>query len=43
MEPPDRPVELGARHIGVAFGIDQPFLGMSGLGEQLIVHNVYCN
>ena len=35
--------ELGARHVGVALGIDQPFLGSPGLAEQVVAHSVYCN
>jgi hypothetical protein len=34
------PVELGAGHLGVALGVDQPFLSLPGLGEQLVVHSV---
>ena len=37
MQPPDGPVELGPGHLDVAFGIDQPFLGSPGLGEQLVI------
>jgi hypothetical protein len=43
VQAPDGPVELGARHVDVTFGIDQPFLGLPGLGQQLVVHLVYCN
>ena len=38
VQAPDGPVELGPGHLGVALGIDQPFLGLSGLGEQLLIH-----
>jgi len=43
VQAPHGPVELGARHLDIALGIDQPFLGPAGLGEQLVVHVVYCN
>ena len=38
VQPPNRPVEVGPGHLDVALGIDQPFLGSPGLGEQLIIH-----
>ena len=38
-----RPVEVGPGHIGVTLGVDQPFLGLPGLGQQRLVHAVYCN
>ena len=38
-----RPVEFGPGHVGVPFGVDQPFLGLPGLGQQRLVHAVYCN
>ena len=43
VQPPHGPVELGSRHLHVALGIDQPLLGLPGLGQQLIVHFVYCS
>ena len=43
VQAPDGPVELGACHLDVAFGVDQPLLSLPGLGQQLIVHVVYCN
>ena len=43
VQAPDGPVELGARHVGVALGIDQPFLGSPRLAQQIVVHVVYCN
>jgi hypothetical protein len=43
VQAPDRPVELGARDVGVALGVDQPFLGSPGLGEKLLGHAVYRN
>jgi hypothetical protein len=39
----DRPVEFGPEHVGVPLGVDQPFLGLPGLGQQRLVHAVYCN
>jgi hypothetical protein len=39
---PHGPVELGPEHLRVALGIDQPFPGLPGLGQQLFVHAVYC-
>jgi hypothetical protein len=39
----DRPVEFGPGNVGVAFGVYQPFLGLPGLGQQRLVHAVYCN
>ena len=39
----DRPVEFGPGHVGVPLGVDQPFLGLPGLGQQCLVHAVYCN
>ena len=43
MQAADRPVELGPGHVGVSFGVDQPFLSLPGLGQQRLVHTVYCN
>jgi hypothetical protein len=43
VQAPDGPVELGARYLDVALGIDQPLLRLPGLSEQLIIHLVYCN
>jgi hypothetical protein len=36
-------VEFGPEHVGVPLGVDQPFLGLPGLGQQRLVHTVYCN
>ena len=36
-------VELGAGHVGVALGVNQPLLRLPGLGQQGLVHIVYCN
>jgi hypothetical protein len=33
-------VELGAGHLGVTLGVDQPLLGLPGLVEQCFVHSV---
>jgi hypothetical protein len=33
VQAPDGPVELGAGHGHVAFGVDQPVLGLLGLGQ----------
>jgi hypothetical protein len=43
VQAPDGAVEVGAGHVGVALGIDQPLLGVPGLGQQVLVHVVYCN
>ena len=43
VQAPDGPVEIGACHLDVAFGVDQPLLSLPGLGQQVIVHAVYCN
>jgi esterase/lipase superfamily enzyme len=43
VQAPDGPVELRAGHLEVTFGVDQLLLGEPGLGEQVIVHRVYCN
>jgi hypothetical protein len=43
VQAPDGPVELGACHVDVAFGVDQALLSLPGLGQQVIVHDVYCN
>ena len=43
VQAPDGVVKLGPGHLGVALGIDQPFPGLPGLPEQLLVHAVYCN
>ena len=38
VQPSHRPVEVGPGHFGVALGVDQPFLGSPGLGEQILIH-----
>ena len=43
VQAPDGPVELRAGHVDVAFGVDQALLSLPGLGQQVIVHVVYCN
>jgi len=43
MQAADRPVEFGPGHVGVPLGVDQPFLSLPGLGQQRLVHAVYCN
>jgi len=43
VQAPHGAVEVGAGHVGVALGIDQPLLGVPGLRQQVLVHVVYCN
>jgi hypothetical protein len=38
MQPPNGLVELSPGHLDVALGVDQPFPGSLGLGEQLAIH-----
>jgi hypothetical protein len=40
VQAPHGPVELGAGHLHVTLGVDQPLLGQPGLVEQCIVHSV---
>jgi hypothetical protein len=40
MQPADRTVKLGPGHLGVVFRLDQPFLGLAGLGQQTLIHIV---
>ncbi len=42
VQAPDGPVEVGAGHLGVTLGVDQPLLSLPRLGEQCFVHSVYC-
>jgi hypothetical protein len=43
VQAPHGTVELGAGHVGVALGVDQPLLGLPGLGHQVLIYTVYCN
>jgi hypothetical protein len=39
----DGAVEVGPGHVGVALGVDQALLGLPGIGQQRLIHVVYCN
>jgi hypothetical protein len=40
VQAPHGPVEIGAGHLGVTLGVDQPLLSPPGLAEQRFIHSV---